>query len=196
MIGMLQRKPLISRFVSKLFGELLPATIASAVGAVLFGHLAMPAPKAPTPVAVTATISDDMVIQVVRAEQALAEEHKQERKAEVAAVEPIKPVKVVLPPSRPKVATRIKPKPIEVAALAPPPVIAAKASPGEPLVLAQAAMAPAPAEVHHEERGMLRKAWDTVGAVPDRIRATVASLMDDTPPRPPMPLPEPLKVTM
>lgn len=193
---MLQRDPLIFRFVSKLFCEFLPAAVASTVGAFLLSQLAAPAVKAPAPVAVNATMSDDMVIQVVRAEQALTDA----RKAEAPAAEPAKAAKAT-PPSRPRVAMHkpktvepktVEQKTIEIAALIPLPANTGRANPGAPLVLAQAAMAPAPAEIRREEKGMLRSAWDTVVAVPGRIRATAESLMDETPPRPPMPLPEPI----
>jgi hypothetical protein len=66
---MLTKFPLLLRFCSKLLYELLPATIASVVGGLLFSHYAK-TPVAPPAAAMTAPANVEM-IQMVRDEQAL-----------------------------------------------------------------------------------------------------------------------------
>src|SRR6267378_2988416 len=66
---MLTKFPLLLRFCSKLLYELLPATIASVVGGLLFSHYAK-TPVAPPAAAMTAPANVEM-IQMMRDEQAL-----------------------------------------------------------------------------------------------------------------------------
>jgi hypothetical protein len=66
---MLQQFPSLSRFYSKLFYELLPAAIASAVGGMIFNHYAK-MPVAVPQAAVAAPASAEM-IQMARDEHAL-----------------------------------------------------------------------------------------------------------------------------
>jgi hypothetical protein len=66
---MLTKCPLLLRFCSKLLYELLPATIASVVGGLLFSHYAKP-PVALPATAMTAPANTEM-IQMVRDEHAL-----------------------------------------------------------------------------------------------------------------------------
>lgn len=66
---MLRKFPSLSKFYSKLFYELLPAAIASAVGGMVFNHYAKASVAAP-PVAVVSPASAEL-LQMVRDEHAL-----------------------------------------------------------------------------------------------------------------------------
>jgi hypothetical protein len=164
---MLQRFPLMSRFAAKLFGELLPAAIASAIGATLLGQLAAQSTKpAAKPTVIAAGIAADKVIKVVRTDYVPTIEF-----ATAELKSQIKPSAVHV-----KVAAVRKPKPAEPRVVAAAPTPLAPEIVGEPLAL----VAAAPPVEHHTLMGRLRGAKDAV----------LGWLMDGTPPRPPLPLPE------
>ena len=200
-----------SRFFSKLFYELLPAAIASAVGTLLLSNYAkQPAAEVPQAVAATAsTPTSSELMQMVRYQQSLfadylkkSQEARQEadQAAERTAVLALREARAAETRAL-AIAARTEKSEKRIAWKQP----TDKAMPGEPMQLAPVANAavqtpPQTASTarttQREESGVmgtLRSATATVVGVPSAVTGTVYSwarsaagwFSEDAPPRPP-----------
>ena len=204
-----------SRFFSKLFYELLPAAIASAVGTLLLSNYAkQPAAEAPQAVAATAaTPTSTELMQMVRYQQSLFDDYlkksaearqEADQAAERNAVLALREARAAETRAL-AIAARAERSEKRVAAKQP----AEKAVAGEPLqlnpIVSAAAQTPPPVQAatptrtttaRHDESGVmdtLRSATATVTGIPSSVSSTVSSwtrsaagwFSEDIPPRPP-----------
>jgi hypothetical protein len=210
---MLRKFPSLSKFYSKLFYELLPAAIASAVGGMVFNHYTK-APTATPPVAIVSPASVEL-LQMVRDEHAvfvdyLRKNAETRQQAELAAEQDAKRVSVAEQTAREARAAEARALALaahateksekKVAAKQPAPHLD-KAVLGEPLQLhAMAAvtapiqpMAPVTTPPSHNDESFimtkLRSTAATVESIPSWVRSATDWFSSGAPPRPPAELP-------
>ena len=205
---MLRKFPYFSRFTSKLFYELLPAAIASAVGGMLFNHYAK-APVATPSTAVTAPANAEL-LQMVRDEHAvfvdyLKKNAETRQQAELAAEQDAKRLSAAEQSVREAraaearaltLAARVTEKPEKKLTAKPPAPYPAT----EPVQLRQPAgvatqmrpatppLVPTPPAAHNDENVVTATLHDvtaTVGRIPSWVRSATDWFSDDTVPRPP-----------
>jgi hypothetical protein len=210
---MLRKFPSLSRFYSKLFYELLPAAIASAVGGMVFNHYSK-APVATPPVAIVSPASVEM-LQMVRDEHAvfvdyLKKNAETRQQAELAAEQDAKRVNAAEQTAREAraaearaltLAAHATEKSDKKLAIKQPTPHPDKAVPSEPLQLH--AMAPVTASVqaaapltappaYGDESYIMAKLHGTIATVesiPSWVRSATDWFSGGAPPRPPAELP-------
>jgi len=208
---MLRKFPSLSRFYSKLFYELIPAAIASAVGGMVFNHYTTRAPVAAPPVAIVSPASVEM-LQLVRDEHAVfvdylkknAETHQQ---AELAAEQDAKRISASEQAVREAraaearaltLAAHATEKPEKKVATKQPAPHPDRAVPSEPLQLhamavvtapVQPAAAPLPAPPALSDEGYImgkvHSTVATVESIPSWVRSATDWFSGGAPPRPP-----------
>jgi hypothetical protein len=210
---MLRKFPSLSRFYSKLFYELLPAAIASAVGGMVLNHYTK-APTATPPVAIVSPASTEL-LQMVRDEHAvfvdyLKKNAETRQQAELAAEQDAKRVSVAEQTAREARAAEARALALaahateksekKVAAKQPAPH-PDKTVPGEPLQLHAMAAVTAPIQPvapittppsHSDESFImtkLRSTAATVESIPSWVRSAADWFSGGAPPRPPAELP-------
>jgi hypothetical protein len=211
---MLRKFPSLSKFYSKLFYELLPAAIASAVGGMVFNHYTK-APVVTPPVAVVSPTSAEL-LQMVRDEHALFVDYLKKnaetrQQAELAAEQDAKRVSAAEQTAREARAaearalalaahaTEKSEKKVAAKQSSPHPD---KAVPSEPLQLHAMATvaapvqptAPLPANSSHGDEGFvmakLRSTAATIESIPSWVRSAADWFSAGAPPRPPVELPQ------
>jgi hypothetical protein len=206
---MLRKFPSLSRFYSKLFYELLPAAIASAVGGMVFNHYTK-APVATPPVAIVSPASAEM-LQMVRDEHAVFVDYLKKNaetrlQAELAAEQDAKRISVAEQAAREAraaethalaLAAHATERPEKKLAVRQPTPYPDKVVPSEPLQLhamttVTAPVQPAPplaaSPMHRADSvimAKLRGAAATVERVPSWVRSATDWFSGDAPPRPP-----------
>ena len=209
---MLRKFPSLSKFYSKLFYELLPAAIASAVGGMVFNHYTK-APVATPPVAVVSPASAEL-LQMVRDEHALFVDYLKKnaetrQQAELAAEQDAKRVSAAEQTAREArtaearaLAARATEKSEKKLAAKQPAPHPDRAIPGEPLQLHATATVAAPvqpaapllAPSSHRDEGFimtkLRSTATTVESIPSWVRSASDWFSSGAPPRPPAELPQ------
>ena len=205
---MLRKFPSLSRFYSKLFYELLPAAIASAVGGMVYNHYAK-APVATPPSAIVAPASAEL-LQMVRDEHALFVDYLKKnaetrQQAELAAEQDARRVSAAEQAARE--ARMAEARALALAAHAtekPEKKLAAKqpahpdrAAPSEPLQLHVMAAVTAPAQptatltappTHSDDGFIMAKLRDgaaIVESIPSWVRSATDWFAGSAPPRPP-----------
>jgi hypothetical protein len=207
---MLRKFPSLSRFYSKLFYELIPAAIASAVGGMVFNHYTK-APVVTPPVAIVSPASVEM-LQMVRDEHAvfvdyLKKNAETRQQAELAAEQDAKRISVAEQSAREAraaearaltLAAHATEKPEKKVAIKQPAPHPDRAVPSEPLQLHATAVVTAPVQpaaaplsappARNDEGYIMAKVHSTVATVesiPSWVRSASDWFSGGTPPRPP-----------